>query len=563
MSQHTDNALAGYRAAAAALVACATLAASGAARGQALQFTEILSNPISANDDAWEWIEVRNTGATPLDLNGYIFDRLGDATEPTVMPSIIAGEAMNTVIPAGGVAVLYDADVAVAAADFNDAMFRTAWGLAPTVPLIGVSRNFGGGLTNDGGTAIGLWPDATAYNLDVADDGLGVIRVAQFNNASASLDFTTAGGFPAGGNGVSNAWNGTGSYQTATSWAPTSTGTTSIAVTVPGATNSDQDVGNPGTTPGGTPPTGLLVTEIMYNPRTAAVGSVEQWEWVEIYNGGPAINFATTPYVFHNLATTADLTAENITSGSLATGAKAILFNDAISLSSISAAWDPGGALGTQFIPVSDFPALGNNGGTIGIWDSLADYQTDSVATPRVATNAVLAQPYDDEVANIAGVTGTWPTDDGNGSISLVSLDADRLDGASWALSAASDGRGSVNAVALNGTITVHPGGDLGTPGVFVVGPPPANNSDFDNDGDVDGADFLTWQKNLGATGQPDKSTGDANGDGNVNAADLTEWQAHFGLAPAVGAAGAVPEPSALALAACVVAGLTARRRRG
>jgi hypothetical protein len=93
---------------------------------------------------------------------------------------------------------------------------------------------------------------------------------------------------------------------------------------------------------------------------------------------------------------------------------------------------------------------------------------------------------------------------------------------------------------------------------------PPTNNSDFDNDGDVDGADFLIWQANLGATGVPvgNKSTGDANGDGNVNAADLTIWQAHFGLPPTVGAAGAVPEPGALALAGlCLAAASVARRR--
>jgi hypothetical protein len=91
----------------------------------------------------------------------------------------------------------------------------------------------------------------------------------------------------------------------------------------------------------------------------------------------------------------------------------------------------------------------------------------------------------------------------------------------------------------------------------------PANNSDFDNDGDVDGDDFLTWQASLGATGVPvgNKSTGDANGDGNVNAADLGIWQAHFGLPPSVGAAGAVPEPAGVVLVGAALASLGFRRR--
>jgi hypothetical protein len=41
------------------------------------------------------------------------------------------------------------------------------------------------------------------------------------------------------------------------------------------------------------------------------------------------------------------------------------------------------------------------------------------------------------------------------------------------------------------------------------------NDADFDNDNDVDGADFLVWQRGLGATGASN-GTGDANGNGVV-----------------------------------------------
>jgi hypothetical protein len=101
--------------------------------------------------------------------------------------------------------------------------------------------------------------------------------------------------------------------------------------------------------------------------------------------------------------------------------------------------------------------------------------------------------------------------------------------------------------------------------GTFTVMPfaPPANNADFDNDGDVDGADFLVWQRGVGLTSQPNKSTGDANGDGNVNAADLAIWRTKFGGPPAEAASSAVPEPSGvLAILLSLAAPIAARRSK-
>ncbi len=86
------------------------------------------------------------------------------------------------------------------------------------------------------------------------------------------------------------------------------------------------------------------------------------------------------------------------------------------------------------------------------------------------------------------------------------------------------------------------------------------DDADFDGDNDVDGADFLIWQRNLGAGST--QTTGDANGDGLVNASDLAIWQNQYGTTPAAGAAGAVPEPGAAALAALAGLALSATRRR-
>ena len=50
---------------------------------------------------------------------------------------------------------------------------------------------------------------------------------------------------------------------------------------------------------------------------------------------------------------------------------------------------------------------------------------------------------------------------------------------------------------------------------------------DFDEDGDVDGADFLKWQR--------DPTIG-----------NLADWQANYGAASSLAAAEAVPEPASL-----------------
>ena len=83
----------------------------------------------------------------------------------------------------------------------------------------------------------------------------------------------------------------------------------------------------------------------------------------------------------------------------------------------------------------------------------------------------------------------------------------------------------------------------------FVTEPPAP---DFDEDGNVDGNDFLSWQRGFGTVGNAVHADGDANIDGDVNSADLTIWQNQFGngsVAVAVSStAAAVPEPSSIGL---------------
>ncbi|MCC6492611.1 MAG: hypothetical protein IT424_06290 [Pirellulales bacterium] len=88
-------------------------------------------------------------------------------------------------------------------------------------------------------------------------------------------------------------------------------------------------------------------------------------------------------------------------------------------------------------------------------------------------------------------------------------------------------------------------------------------SADFDEDGDVDGADFLTWQRGLDAAAT--HAGGDADGNGGVDGVDLAAWKFQFGASGAGAPAQiAVPEPSDLvAIVALLAVRRTCRRLRG
>ena len=91
--------------------------------------------------------------------------------------------------------------------------------------------------------------------------------------------------------------------------------------------------------------------------------------------------------------------------------------------------------------------------------------------------------------------------------------------------------------------LLVHnPNGDLSA-----LTPPLGQPGDFDGDTDVDGADFLIWQR------------GDS--PGGLNSGDLQLWKDNMG-APAFPAAAATPEPTATLLALAAVALFTRARVR-
>jgi hypothetical protein len=70
---------------------------------------------------------------------------------------------------------------------------------------------------------------------------------------------------------------------------------------------------------------------------------------------------------------------------------------------------------------------------------------------------------------------------------------------------------------------------------VTVTPDDPITPGDFDGDGDVDGRDFLTWQR--------DTSVG-----------DLSDWQTNYGMGSLVAATVSVPEPAGFVIGGCLVA---------
>jgi len=76
--------------------------------------------------------------------------------------------------------------------------------------------------------------------------------------------------------------------------------------------------------------------------------------------------------------------------------------------------------------------------------------------------------------------------------------------------------------------------------GAYEVQAAAVDSADFDNDGDIDGADFLSWQRGFG-TSSAGPADGDANSDNNVDGADLSIWESQFGGPAPLAAASAAP----------------------
>jgi hypothetical protein len=528
-----------------------------------LQITEVMHNPAGA-DALWEWVEVRNTGASPLNLDGWVFDDDDDSAIPDDQNDPLGGANIraangNTLISAGGIAVLYPGD----ALNFDPARFTAAWGAG--INLIPVD-----GFTSLTATdAIGLWPNYDAYEVDQLPGMTAPRRT--FASAAVSLDYST--GFPNASNGRSIAWNGTGSSTAAANWVQSVAGdegapgpfqeVTSSETTLPSSPINDvADLGNPHKKPLGSAASGLLITEIMYAPASPAATAgwtSGDFEWIEVFNNsGATIDFED--YVFDDHE--GEFDDPNIAGGTLANGQLGVLFNgEQLTSADMEEMWGPG-----HYIAVDPWPSLNNTGGdTIAIWDDHDAYLEEVIdgENHRAHADAVAAVTYN----TVAGQG--WPTATPPGrSIFLNNLSANPNVGASWTKSGAmADVVGSFNPEELLQDAVDHPGGDIGSPGKLGTASVGDLVGDYNDDGRVDAVDYTVWRNNFG---QPAGSihNRDQSNSGPINATDYAVWKSHYlGNAPGgggVAAAESVPEPDAFVLvmsitAASLVLGRTPR----
>lgn len=460
-----------------------------------LRITEVMVD--SVDDDNWEWIEIQNTSGTPLDLNGFVFD--DDDGDSLVMANIRTELSGSTVVPANGVAVLYRGT----ALGFDNARFRSAWSLGETVPVIGIENSSG---INNSGDAIGLWANIDSYNQDLVENADGDLEVGQFTNAIAAIDLQN--NFPLTKD-ASVYYSGSGDIGVGTNWAASVAGENGAVTSIPtffdsAQINSTDDVANPGSVSSGTLPNGVHITEIFYNPSS----DDDDWEWFEIANGtGSTIDFSVTPF-FADDDDNDPLAEPNITSGSIENGGVAVLFNqDSLTVDHMKQAWGDD----INFIGVTSFPGLNNNGDHLALWNNADEYTTDRANDSF--SGAIADVDFDD--------SNSWPNDDGNSSIFLKGVELDPTTGENWALSTTEDGISRNANPAFQSQVPDHPGGDIGSPG-FVPVSEGGIPGDFDQNGTLDAADIDALTDAV--ISQQNDVAFDLDGDSDVDADDRTRW---------------------------------------
>ena len=174
--------------------------------------------------------------------------------------------------------------------------------------------------------------------------------------------------------------------------------------------------------------------------------------------------------------------------------------------------------------------------------------QTDFTGIPKLMIN------NRGQVAFFAGLTGTGVTtandmglwaQDTSGLLKLIVRKGNQIEVAPSDLRTVQTFR--FGNMSQQGQIVFDAMFTDGTSGVFVSNLVAQLLGDFDGDADVDGRDFLAWQR--GQSPNP------------LSASDLADWQANYGTGSLVAASVSVPEPTSLALFLMAIIAECAKRR--
>ncbi len=241
----------------------------------------------------------------------------------------------------------------------------------------------------------------------------------------------------------------------------------------------------------------VVISEIMYNPDSDETEPGVA-EWIEIVNiGSTALDVGGWRFEDEDTSFWGTFPSGTILEPSQA----AVFFDEEFTTAStFRSEWS---------VPVS---AL-----LIGIpWGSLSNSPSDTneilelldgTSTQRDLVN------FDD--ANL------WPSDSPDGtSITLTNLLANNNVGSNWTKATV----GIQDASSPTGPTFSNL--DVGSPGFI------PDSADFDGNGGVDGLDFLLWQRGFGLSAAS-KSDGDANNNFIVDGLDLAVWESQYGFAPA------------------------------
>jgi len=246
-------------------------------------------------------------------------------------------------------------------------------------------------------------------------------------------------------------------------------------------------------------PPSIVISEIMYNPDSDE-SEPGVAEWIEVVNTGTStVDLGGWLFDDEDATNWGAIPAQT----DLAPGQVAVFFDDEFTTAAtFRSAW-----------------SISSEALVVGItWGSLANTPSATSEILELLDNSNTQMDlvnFDD--------SGVWPADGAGGaSIYLTDLAADNNDGNNWALSTL----GVEHALSPAGPTFATT--DVGSPGRVVL--PVVESADFDTDRNIDGHDFLLWQRGFGTVApHAVRADGDADSDTDVDAVDLAIWELQYG----------------------------------